>query len=278
MRVVLALLASIALTISCLYFSAQKNDENSDVRAVHKLGKEEVLALPLSELAEFVWNRYYRGAIGEFRYFGANPSSLSKEDLLKPATILIHGSESNQGQWYDFLKVFQEKGDLGAVFTFNYKDGDELQALRQKICEIKKLYKDFGKSEISINLVGHSLGGIVASEYAFTKKNWVKETKVNKVITIASRLKNIKVSLQTPFYTYCKDIIFRIDKLFSKIEENSVHVKLYTIAAERDWLVPQESVLIAKENSRRATVPSVGHVAILQSPLAADQVSEWLDS
>jgi pimeloyl-ACP methyl ester carboxylesterase len=278
MRVILALLASIFLIISSLHFSQGKDSESSDLRAVHKLGKKEVLSLPFPQLAEFVWNRYYRGLVGEFHYFGANPTKLSEQDLSKPATILIHGSESNQGQWYDFLKAYHEKGDLGAIFTFNYQDGNELEALKQKIQEIQKLYKAFGKSEISINLVGHSLGGIVAAEYAFSKENWVKETKVNKVITIASRLKNIKQPLQTPFYRYCKDIILRIDDLFSKIEKNSDHVKLYTIAAEKDWLVPKESALIAKESSHRATVPGAGHVAVSQSEVTTNQVIEWLVS
>lgn len=278
MRVVLALLVSISLLVSGLCTSRSGAGEDSDLRAVHRLGKEEVISLPALELLEFLWNRYYRGALGEFHYFGANPTRLTKEELKKPATILIHASESNQGQWYDLLNKMQMKGNLGAVFTFNYKDGQELKALEEKIKEIKALYRSYGINELPLNLVGHSLGGIAAAEYAFSDTNWVKGTKVYKVITIASRLKNRKIVSKTPFYEYCKDVLYRIENLYPKIEQNGRDIQLYTIAAEKDWLVPKESSLVAKERSHTAIIPNVGHVQIPSSPEATEQVVNWLAS
>lgn len=266
MNVLLALVASISLNAS-----EMKDSEN-----VRDLGRNEVLALPLGDLAEFLWNRYYRGPAESFHYYGANPNALSSEQAKRPATILIHASESNQGEWIRLLKAMHEADQDAPLFTFNYKDGDELSALMQKMEEIQKLYEKAGEEKVTFDLVGHSLGGIAAAEYAFSPEIWLKNTHVEKVVTIAARLKNIEDPEKTPFYSYCKDVIRRLEVLWPKIEANRGNIDLYTIAAANDWLVPEESTLVGKDDSHKAIIPEVGHVIIAQTPLTDEQIIKWL--
>ena len=73
------------------------------------------------------------------------------------------------------------------------------QPSQMEIEESRRLVFELGKTEIytlpmhvSLNLVGHSLGAIIAAEYAFNQKKWVENMEVKKVISIAGRLKNIE--------------------------------------------------------------------------------------
>ncbi len=267
MKCILVALASISLISS---------EIDSDLEAVHKLGKEEVLSLPLPAIGSFLWNRYVAGRKVSFEYYGVNPKILSKEDLKKPATILIHASESNQGEWMNLLRELSKNRNLGPLFTFNYKDGEELGSLREKIASVKALYAAGGESEVAINLIGHSLGGIVAVEYACAPEIHLPGVLLKKVITIASRLKNLENPEKTPFYHYALDAIERAEKISQQIEKRDSIQSLYTIAAEEDWLVPRESVLIGKSRNQQAVIPFVGHVTVVDSPETSKIVMNWL--
>ena len=265
MNLAFSVLLSLSLSISWL-----------QINPVHKQGSLEVLSLKFPGMLEFLCNRYLKGSSIKFEDYGANPKILTRKAALRPATILVHSSESNQGQWRPLLRSVEKQSGLGPLFTFNYKDGDELDLLKQKIIEIKALYKNAGVDEVIINLVGHSLGGIASAEYAFSPEIWIEGTRVGKVITIAARLKNIDNVLDTPYYAYALPTLKRIENIFPKIEENSRNVEFFTIAAENDWLVPEQSVLIAKDTSHKAIIPEVGHVTIPQSDITNNLIIKWL--
>jgi thioesterase domain-containing protein len=267
MKCILIALSSISLISS---------EIDVEKKAVHKLGREELLALPLADLASFLWNRYVFGQARLFEYYGANPKVLTREASSRPATILIHASESNQGQWMNLLAELQKNPNLGPVFTFNYEDGEELLQLTQKIASIKELYSAQGVEEVEINLVGHSLGGIVAAEYAYSPKMHPQGVYVKKVIAIAARLKSSAEPEKTPFYHYALDAIERAERVSHEMERNPSLASLYTIAAENDWLVPRDSALAAPDKKQRALVQKVGHVTIAQSQSAVDLVIRFL--
>ncbi len=244
---------------------------------VVELGKKELFEMPLLDIAEFVWDFYIRGPDSEFHYYGCNPREIKAEEAGLPATILLHAYESNQGEWIpllESLRALKKKGEaVGPVFTFNYPNKQGLKALTEKIAEVKQLYKEAGVDLVELNLIGHSLGGIVAAEYAYQPQIWVPDTQVIKVIAVASRLRNIDPITETPYYPFCYGLLDRVEEIWQLIQENQDLVPLYTMAAENDWLVPAASVLIGKN---QATIPDTGHALINRNPVAVEQVIEWL--
>lgn len=251
-------------------------------RTVEQLAKDEVFTLSPSELAIFLWDIFKKGYATDFSYYNSNPQSLTVEQANKPATILLHGYGSNQGEWLPLLKWISEYNNetplamSGPIFTLEYPQASTKEDLIKKIEAIKKLYLKAGQDQVEINLVGHSLGGITSADYAYDPDSWVKGTHVQKVISIAGRLKNIEPPSQTPYYGYCYLLLPFIDELWHKIEENRGVTQLYTIAAAEDWLLPLDSVLVGDKESENTIVPNAGHALIGRKKETAQKVISWL--
>ena len=241
-----------------------------------QLGKQEVLSLDWRSLWNFVLDRYWRGPSKNFHYHACNPSSLSTEQAQHPATILLHASDSNQGQWIPLLQTLQARCCPAPIFSINFNESSDLQKLIEKIESIRELYLAAGQTAVDINLVGHSYGAICSADYAFSPELWPEYTRVRKVISIAGRLKNIDPPLETPYYPYSYYVLKRVDRVWKKIQELRGSVELYTIAAEQDWLLPIESVLVGDDEAHQALIPNQGHVLISHSPETLDLVAHWL--
>jgi len=240
---------------------------------VMELGKDEVLSLSYIDLIEFIWDRYVLGMDGHFSYGGCNPKKLTYEESSRPATILLHGAGANQGHWVPFIDLKNQLGWGGPVFTFNYLQETDLEQLRAKITEIRDLYLKAGRQEVSINLVGHSLGAICSADYAYRPENWVEGTRVEKVVSMGGRLRNLEPPIDTPYYPYCFDVLERIDGIWANFLENRGEVRLCAIAGADDWLVPQESMLIGDIN---VVISNLGHGLINRFPAANRAALEFL--
>lgn len=251
-------------------------------KTVEQLGKDEVFTLSPTELAIFLWDIFKKGRSADFSDYGSNPKSLTVEQAKKPATILLHGYGSNQGEWMPLLQSINEynhqanSSASGPIFTLEYPQASTKADLISKIEAIKELYLKAGQDHVEINLVGHSLGGITSADYAYDKDSWVKGTHVQKVISIAGRLKNIEPPNQTPYYGYCYLLLPFIDELWHTIEKNRGITHLYTIAAADDWLLPLESVLVGDNESENTIVPNAGHALIGRKKETAQKVISWL--
>lgn len=236
---------------------------------VIQLGKQEVFGLNSAELSNFLLDRMVRGVSKDFHYFNSNPSSLTEEQAQKPATLLLHAYKSNQGEWIPFLSAVDEYNNsasenskTGPLFTLNFRDEGELQDLIQKINEIKNIYQIAGASKVELYLVGHSLGGTLAATYAFDPSLSQEDVLIKKVVTVASRLKNIEPPIQTPYYPSSYQFLHEIDQLWNNIELNRGMTELYTIAAENDWLITQESALVGDNEDSNIVIPHAGHALI----------------
>lgn len=73
-----------------------------------------------------------------------------------------------------------------------------------------------------------------------------------------------------------EQIMDRIDRIWNRIEENRGIIELFTLAAENDWLVPQESVLVGDDEEHKAIVPNKGHALVAQSHAAREWVIRCL--
>lgn len=244
-------------------------------KTVEQLAKEEVFSLSAKDLAVFLWDILKKGRSKEFLYYGANPVTLTEEQAKQPATILLHGYGTNQGEWLPLLKAASEQAK-GPIFTLRYPGQSSRADLVKRIEEIKKIYNNAGQDFVQINLVGHSLGGITSADYAFDPDNWVSGTSVGKIVSIAGRLKNVEPPSNTPFYAYGYMLLPYVDKIWQKIELNRGIVELYTIAASDDWLLPAESVLVAENPEHNVTISNAGHALIGRKNETIQQVLNWL--
>lgn len=262
---------------------AELQIEDTD-KTIEQLAKDEVFTLSPSELAVFLWDIFKRGRSEEFSYYDSNPNILSVEQAKKPATILLHGHSSNQGEWLPFLASVEEynknclnnEAMSGPIFTINYPEESSTTNLIKKIAEIKNIYLQAGQENVELFLVGHSLGAITSASYTYNPQLWVKGTHVRKVISIAGRLKNIDPPSKTPYYAYCYLLLPYIDEIWHKIEKNRGISHLYTIAAENDWLLPLESVLVGDELSENTIIPNAGHALVARKKETAKKVISWL--
>jgi triacylglycerol lipase len=98
--------------------------------------------------------------------------------------VLIHGY-FHFGLVFLYLFNKLRKANIGPIYTFNL--GSPFHSIEEYA---NKLHKEFG-SFSSLILVGHSLGGLVASYYAL---HLAKKGQVKKVITIASPFKGTKAA------------------------------------------------------------------------------------
>ena len=88
----------------------------------------------------------------------------------------------------------------------------------------------------------------------------------------SGRLKN----LDTPFYPYCYETLRRIDPLYERIKDRCEKIALYAIAAENDWLVPKESVLIGDVAEQTGVIPGKGHIFVACAHKTRNFVLQWL--
>lgn len=237
---------------------------------VYDYGKNEIFSLPYLDIAYFILDKFYYGPAEPFNHYGCNPTEISDPTL--PALLLVHASNSNQGSWLPLLSSLTERKDF-YVFSFNYQDETALSDLIQKIESIRSLYLEAGAEQVTLNLIGHSLGGISAAQYAFDETLQIPNTEVAKVIAVAARLKNPARPVELPLYPYCYSLLPQIDLLNEMIENYKGRAKLYTMAAEKDWLLPRECTLMGE---KQAIIPNCGHVLAPQAKKTHEIIAEWL--
>lgn len=132
--------------------------------------------------------------------------------------------------------------------------------------KLEKQCKNFSE----VILIGHSMGGLIASYYAL---NLAKKGKVKSVITLAAPLQGTKVAniaigrcgrqmeIGSAF----------LHKLYDQMEKSSI--PFYHIQAIHDPIVIGPS-LEKKENIRY--VEGIGHISLLFSKRVAHMVKQWL--
>lgn len=197
-----------------------------------------------------------------FNFYNMNPTTLTEEQLKKQPILLIHGNYHNQSGWLSLAKHL-EASKLGPVFTANTLHGDisdaDYDIIQRKIDEIKAQYHQHNIRNVKINVVGHSRGGCIAHQMAWTtlmedgKRYWTRSEDIGKVIKIGSIL--------------AQEEIVSIEKCDPNFRE-----RVYEITGKYDILSNAQSSLPA---NRKVTVPS-GHLGLLSSPETPQHVIQWL--
>lgn len=203
--------------------------------------------------------------------------TLNQEKLVnnpKPtAILLIHGYLRNQGDWWWFRK--QLTNLPCPIYTVNlepaYGTIQEIteHSIAKKIAEIKT---DSNCEEII--LIGHSMGGLVASYYSefLDKDNLIK-----KIITIGTPFHGTKLCVAAAGENAKQmypDSKFS-QELISKINISSK--QYYQVLSQFDNLVfPWRSAILDNSRTTKFILPLSSHLGMLHCRKVIKQILYWL--
>lgn len=234
------------------------------------------------------------GALSIFAKANWDPKEPITEKSRLPI-LFIHGLKHNQSGWYagsEFLQWYDKSNHVCGSFYFISYDcvitnswdkaiDDYVQFISAKVASIRQQTK-----HDHIILVGHSLGGIIASRYAET------HTDVKHVITIGSPFKGSHVAsflkLQKEKFGMEQRIIDNelvegsdsLEKIRADAEKSDWEgkIKYYNIRSTTDKLVSKSSTLVTKDPRRIFTMESTGHIGLLFMPNCWSKIYEWLSA
>lgn len=220
----------------------------------------------------------------------------------KTPVLLLHGSGFNKGEFAVGMKCL-DRPDIGSVFSINYDGivsndptkGIDDYAMGKVREAIKRITELTGTNDII--LMGHSMGGMVAVEYALevAKKDGIK---VNHVFSIASPWHGApvldamwKVGLRSKDKTPKRhqqmsvsggtstDPDFR-QKLVAKAleSERKGECNFYSIFSSTDFAVPGRRGNLTENPTRQYSINYLGHYALVAWPSVWKQVTRWLSA
>lgn len=212
-----------------------------------------------------------------------------KPDKEQIPILLLHGSGFNETEWV-VGRLFLKK--YGSVFSMNYDDALVLHdsskgpddyaqgSVRNKILEIKC---QTGQNQVIV--IGHSMGGLIAADYA---ENYAQDDKmiIPKIITIGAPwqgaplaallsrtcLSKKRLVQMSPESDYLKNLTAKV--LESEISGNRLY---FNIASTTDPAVPGQYGFITQNPSRIRLFSYLGHYGIVVWPSTWFHVRHWLD-
>ena len=214
-------------------------------------------------------------------------------DKTRLPILFIHGLKHNQSGWYagsELLNWYDKNNQICGSFYFISYDcvitnswdkaiDDYVAIISTKVVDIRA---ETGHDNVI--LIGHSLGGIIASRYAETHSD------VKHVITIgspfkgshvASLMKSQKEKLGMDQRIIDNELVEGSESL-EKIRQDAEKsdwegkIKYYNIRSTTDKLVSKNSTLITKDSRRVFTMESTGHIGLLFMPKCWSKIYEWL--
>lgn len=216
-----------------------------------------------------------------------DPIEIKKD---KTPILLLHGSGFNQSQWI-LGHYFLNQKQYGSVFSLNFDglasndpnkgiDDYAAEKLSKKILEIKKIT---GLSKMI--LIGHSMGGLVAGQYAEMHASQ-DGVEIEHIISIATPWKGSPLlghraedSKPKRYAHMSLKNKFR-EELVNKIleSEKTTQRKHYNIGSRNDFMVPTPNFHVTENPERRRSFNHLGHYGLVASPAVWKQIRTWLDA
>ena len=197
--------------------------------------------------------------------------------------VLVHGYMQNRVGFVGLARMLHARG-LGPIFALNYpwwssipSNAKRLERYVARVCEQTK--------SASVDLVCHSMGGLVAMEMMMrsAKKEAPADApagastalKVRRCVTIATP--HAGVAWRGPMIGFGATNLRRGSKLLEAQAGYTVAVPTLSIFSSHDNIVhPKETSSLAKRGGEDFEVPGMAHFSILFSPVVADQVAAFL--
>ncbi len=207
-------------------------------------------------------------------------SKQSYKNVVLPTTsvLFIHGYLHHQLAWLWFIHKFKKQtGNKFKLFSINISStfasmATSSKLIKNKIIDIKN-QTNFSK----LVLIGHSMGGILASYYC---EYLAKPNEVDMIIAIGSPFKGTYLANfgigqsaeeMLPNSNFLKE-------LMSRIKQSTV--SYFSIASKIDNCIPLQSALLYEnmEANNNFILKDHGHLRLLISPQVIQQVSNWVSS
>ncbi|MDB6097276.1 MAG: putative rane protein [Francisellaceae bacterium] len=202
----------------------------------------------------------------------SKPETLSSN---YPPILLVHGYLHNQTGWLWFCYKLQ-KQYKGPIYTVNlYPWFASLKTQAQRVEEKIKIIKSEGNFK-EINLIGHSMGGLVSSFYA---ENFVSPIKVSKVFTLGSPLQGTQLA-KLGLGTSAKQMTLHhpfVLNLSKQMEASTI--AYYHIASKLDNLiVPWQNALppFKRTTQQYFILENKGHLSLLVSKNVIDLIAHHI--
>ncbi len=207
-------------------------------------------------------------------FFSSDPKTLPKGT--KKVTLCVHGFLHNKSAWVGLR--LDKSPEIGPVFSINLGHPfqsieDYTRYVQEKIAEIKSLA---GEEEIEINLVGHSMGGLVCANYA-VKYAANDNVRIAKLITIASPLQGTPTAYLARIFCKCAAEMLPGSEFIKNLNEKMAskefqEIPSYHIGFGGDWVVPRSRTFFANKKKNDFEISYLGHVSALYS----SKVSEYV--
>jgi pimeloyl-ACP methyl ester carboxylesterase len=189
--------------------------------------------------------------------------------------LLIHGLMHNQSGWI-WLRRQIKLEKLGPVYTINLepRHGSIEDFADQVAARAREIERETGQS--GLILIGHSMGGLVASYYA---EHLAPAGKVTDIITLGTPFDGTRPAFVSG-RAICAMEMRPGSPLLQELRrkrEQARDRRYYHIASLFDALVlPSQSAWSGVNEERLLVLPSHGHMRLLFSKRVAAQIVTWL--
>lgn len=190
--------------------------------------------------------------------------------------LLIHGYLHDRSAWVFHKRKLAEKG-FGPIYLLDF--GYPFHSIVDYAEKVKKLAEKIenqtGRNDLII--IGHSMGGLVASWYA---TQMAPSGKKIDVITLGSPLKGtILARIAIGKDAREMEIGSNLLKKLEEHVENSKKIGFFHIAAKTDQIViPSKSAILGNRLDRQFVLNDIGHLTLLYSPRVSDKIAAWLQT
>lgn len=183
--------------------------------------------------------------------------------------VAVHGYTQNR---VDFVRIARAcaRAGLGPVYGFNYAWFSRVDASAHRLARFcERVRVETGAPRV--DLVGHSLGGLVAAEYLHD----AGAAHVRRLVTLASP--HGGVAWQGPILGAVGSQMRAGGRFFTERATRALPVPTLSVYSSHDNVVhPPATSALTTRGGRDRIVPHVGHLAILFDPEVARAVVEFL--
>jgi triacylglycerol lipase len=183
--------------------------------------------------------------------------------------VVVHGYTQNR---VDFLRIARgcARAGLGPVYGFNYPWFASVHANARRLARFcDAVRRETGKARV--DLVAHSLGGLVAMEYLHD----AGPDRVRRLVTIASP--HAGIAWRGPIVGSGASQMRRGSAFLAARATRAVPVPCLSIYSSHDNVVhPPATSMLATRGARDHVVAHVGHLAILFDPEVVRAVVDFV--
>jgi triacylglycerol lipase len=206
---------------------------------------------------------------------GLRTGTPSGDQSLDTPVLLVHGYGHNSSAWLMLRKALKRAG-FTSIHTLNYNPlTHDVPQIARQLSDRVELIRGLTGSD-KVNIVGHSLGGIVTRWYV---QEMDGDGKVNTAITLASPHKGTLAAF-APLGRTAREI--RPNSWVMRRLNGAIlptHVRWVAFYGDTDALVQPISsgrIDVPALNARNVLIPAMGHMGMLLSGAVVNQVVEEL--